>query len=93
MIYRVALFFVLLLLLLASYSGRDPHEPCIFFPFINFSAQFTICVPFFLGTALHYACNYKWSDVAALLIDHGASLTKKSAELQYVALHLGELSC
>jgi len=43
------------------------------------------------GTSLHYACNYDWGDCATLLIDHGASLNKKSAELQLVALHLGEI--
>lgn len=42
------------------------------------------------GTSLHYACNYNWGECAILLIDHGASLTKRSAELQLVALHLGE---
>lgn len=42
------------------------------------------------GTSLHYACNYNWGDCASLLIDHGASLSKRSAELQLVALHLGE---
>lgn len=45
------------------------------------------------GTALHYACNYNRGDCAALLIEHGANLTKRSAELQFVALHLGELFC
>eukprot|EP00752_Nemacystus_decipiens_P002929 g2724.t1 len=43
-------------------------------------------------TSLHYACNYDWGDCASLLIDHGASLTKRSAELQLVALHLAARS-
>lgn len=42
------------------------------------------------GTPLHYACNYNWGPCAAALIDGGASLIKRSAELQLVALHLGE---
>ncbi|CAM9698794.1 unnamed protein product [Scytosiphon promiscuus] len=43
-------------------------------------------------TSLHYACNYNWGDCAILLIDFGASLTRKSAELQLVALHLAARS-
>ncbi|CAN0241053.1 unnamed protein product [Pylaiella littoralis] len=43
-------------------------------------------------TSLHYACNYDWGECATLLIEHGASLTKKSAELQLVALHLAARS-
>lgn len=43
-------------------------------------------------TALHYACNYNRGDCAALLIEHGANLTKRSAELQFVALHLAARS-
>ncbi|CBJ48982.1 ankyrin repeat domain protein [Ectocarpus siliculosus] len=43
-------------------------------------------------TSLHYACNYNRGECADLLIDSGASLTKKSAELQLVALHLAARS-
>ncbi|CAN0012279.1 unnamed protein product [Laminaria digitata] len=43
-------------------------------------------------TALHYACNYNWGECAKILIDHGADLNKKSAELQLVALHLAARS-
>ncbi|CAM9296186.1 unnamed protein product, partial [Choristocarpus tenellus] len=39
-------------------------------------------------TPLHYSCHYNWPEVSLLLIKHGASLSVKSAELQYVAIHL-----
>lgn len=67
--------------IIAQHGSQVIEQICCF--------VFDACVPC-TGTALHYACNYDRGDTAAVLIDHGASLSEKSAELQLVAIHLGE---
>lgn len=64
--------------------GRDTTERTGRF-FLYFRSSVSLAA----GTALHYACNYERGECAKILIDHGADLNKKSAELQLVALHLG----